>query len=496
MTLSWDAPGKGNWRGMGDHFPRALTPEYQRLLAHGMEKGEADFFERYGLPARTLQPAFVHGRVFISAAPLVGPAANRVPPAALMWLAVRLVPAFRRRAANAARAAVTRPWRDEVDRWYAVERTAWQERNRALDAVEPEALTDDELIAHLQGVRSNAYEGYLDHFRLHGADLVPTGLFLSRAEDWGIDLVDASALLAGSSPVSRGEGDLPGWRLLTGYDLDERCARELSLPPPPSRATITVDPTLEDKLRMTAPEGERAEWDEVLADARATYGVRDDNGLLTAAWPVGLLRRAMLEAGRRLVERGELRHRDHAVELTVDELVASFDRRGPGADMAALRQAERTALSRHTAPPSLGPDLDMPLHVLPPAMRRLTRALMMLRDLGVTTPGDRPPLAGVGVGGTRVVGRACVAVNPTEALARFEPGDILVTAGTCPAWNSVLAHASGVVTEEGGPLSHAAVIARELGLPALVGAAGATTLIADGASIELDPGAGTVRLLD
>lgn len=495
MTLSWDAPGKGDWRGMGDHFPRALTPEYQRLLARGMETGEADFFERYGLPARTLQPAFVHGRVFISAAPLVGPATNRVPPAALMWLAVRLVPAFRRRAANAARAAVTRPWRDEADRWYAVERTGWQERNHSLDTVEPAALTDDELITHLCAVRSNAYDGYVDHFRLHGADLVPTGLFLSRAEDWGIDLVDATALLAGSSPVSRGEGNLPGWRLLTGYDLDERCACELSLPPPPTRPAVAVDPALEDKLRLMVPEDDRAEWDEVLADARATYGVRDDNGLLTAAWPVGLLRRAMLEAGRRLVERGALRHRDHALELTFDELVASFDRRGPGADMAALRHAERRELSSQTAPASLGPDLDMPLHVLPRAMRRLTRALMMLRDLGVTRPGERPPLEGVGVGAGRVVGRACVAVNPTEALTRFEPGDILVTAGTCPAWNSVLVHAAGVVTEEGGPLSHAAVIARELGLAALVGAAGATQLITDGASIELDPSAGTVRLL-
>jgi pyruvate,water dikinase len=59
----------------------------------------------------------------------------------------------------------------------------------------------------------------------------------------------------------------------------------------------------------------------------------------------------------------------------------------------------------------------------------------------------------------------------------------------------VLAVAGGVVTEEGGPLSHAAVIARELGLPALIGSAGATSLIVDGASIELDPVAGTVRVL-
>src|SRR5438270_898907 len=52
-TLRWDPPGRGDWRGLHDHFPRALTPEYQRLLAKGMEEGEAMYFEHYGLPARS-----------------------------------------------------------------------------------------------------------------------------------------------------------------------------------------------------------------------------------------------------------------------------------------------------------------------------------------------------------------------------------------------------------------------------------------------------------
>ena len=94
-----------------------------------------------------------------------------------------------------------------------------------------------------------------------------------------------------------------------------------------------------------------------------------------------------------------------------------------------------------------------------------------------------------------MTGRACVAADPAEALSRFTPGDILVTAGTAPAWNTVLALAGGVITEEGGPMSHAAVIARELGLPALVGTADAIRLIPDGATVELDPGAGTVRVV-
>jgi pyruvate,water dikinase len=65
---------------------------------------------------------------------------------------------------------------------------------------------------------------------------------------------------------------------------------------------------------------------------------------------------------------------------------------------------------------------------------------------------------------------------------------------TTPAYNAVLAVCGAVVTEEGGALAHAAVLARELGLPAVVGAAGALSAIEDGAQIAVDPLAGTVTL--
>ena len=192
--------------------------------------------------------------------------------------------------------------------------------------------------------------------------------------------------------------------------------------------------------------------------------------------------------------------REHAVELTLDELASvdvsttdqtsSFD-----ATTAAGRLAERRALSEHPAPTSLGPALDVPVDALPDAMRTMARALFAIRELGTTRPGEREPLQGVGIGTEAVIGRACVAADPAVALAAFEPGDIIVTAGTTPAWNTVLALAGGIITEEGGPLSHAAVIARELGLPTLVGTAAAVDLISDGATIELDPIRGSVRVL-
>ena len=77
----------------------------------------------------------------------------------------------------------------------------------------------------------------------------------------------------------------------------------------------------------------------------------------------------------------------------------------------------------------------------------------------------------------------------------MEPGDVLVVRATSPAFNSVLAIAGAVVTADGGALSHAAVLARELGIPAVIGVSGALS-IPDGRMIEVDPVAGAVRLID
>jgi pyruvate,water dikinase len=77
----------------------------------------------------------------------------------------------------------------------------------------------------------------------------------------------------------------------------------------------------------------------------------------------------------------------------------------------------------------------------------------------------------------------------------MEPGDVLVARFTVPTFNTVLAMAGAVVVEHGGLLCHAAVIARELGIPGVVGAAAATTAIPDGATVEVDPVTGTVSVV-
>lgn len=77
----------------------------------------------------------------------------------------------------------------------------------------------------------------------------------------------------------------------------------------------------------------------------------------------------------------------------------------------------------------------------------------------------------------------------------MRPGDVLVAGITTPAWTSLFAMASAVVTDVGGPLSHSSIVAREYGIPAVLGTGVATRRIADGSRIRVGGDAGTVTLL-
>ncbi|MEV5649490.1 rifamycin-inactivating phosphotransferase [Nocardia sp. NPDC052254] len=102
-------------------------------------------------------------------------------------------------------------------------------------------------------------------------------------------------------------------------------------------------------------------------------------------------------------------------------------------------------------------------------------------------------LAGMGVSAGAVEGRARVVTD--LARADLEPGDILVTAYTDPSWTPLFVAITGLVTEVGGLMTHGAVIAREYGLPAVVGVEDATRLIRDGQRIRVHGQDGYVEIL-
>ncbi len=204
-------------------------------------------------------------------------------------------------------------------------------------------------------------------------------------------------------------------------------------------------------------------------------------------------------ARRDLVGTAAVEQPDERVEDQVTSLLhLTFAQRrggvGPTADDLALRAAERDAVEAMPPPRVLGdPEAPPPLAALPPAVARATAALMS--NLGAdATPSSNEVLHGIGIGDSPYRGRACVVRDGIEALERLEPGDVLIAAFTGPSCNSFLPILGALVVEEGGLLCHAAIVAREFGLPAVIGAGQATTRIPDGAMVEVDPRAGVVRL--
>lgn len=120
--------------------------------------------------------------------------------------------------------------------------------------------------------------------------------------------------------------------------------------------------------------------------------------------------------------------------------------------------------------------------------RPITAALPVTDRAGETYASD---LTGVGGSSGRATGPARVVLGPAD-FSRVMPGDIIVCPSTDPSWTPLLQRTAGVVTERGGMLAHAAIVAREQGIPAVLGVADATTRVTDGAALTIDGHLGTV----
>lgn len=309
-----------------------------------------------------------------------------------------------------------------------------------------------------------------------------------------------------------------GWRLTTGYDVRAKTLVEdpevLVTLLGQGSADVSVADTAEvagaealERLRAQLAPSNHEELDRLVADARRLYGLRDENGPLTYQWPAGLLRRAVIEIAQRLERLGALpANSEPGVNEVVFDLsgveMASLLRGvgGPSVEELTGRRQQRRGWAELDPPRWLGPEpADPPLHVLPSASARLMAVVLAVVELleheAEADGAVDDELNGVGIGSEVYAGRACVAADPAEAMSRFQPGDVLVAPLTVPTFNSVLAMAGAVVTDHGGLLCHAAVIARELGIAGVVGVGSGTTSIPDGATVEVDPAAGRVRVL-
>jgi pyruvate,water dikinase len=193
------------------------------------------------------------------------------------------------------------------------------------------------------------------------------------------------------------------------------------------------------------------------------------------------LRRATRAAGA-LLTPWLLESEDDVFFLRYPELLDAL-RGEPGNSLRATVAERRVQLEADAqiAPPHRVWNLR-----LPPRQRMLAHAQRAPLDAGVLR--GIPASAGVASGRARVLGLS----DPTAGLG---PGDILVVGHADVAWTPVFSVVAGVVTEAGGMLCHAAVVAREIGIPAVVGVDDATRLVADGAQIRIDGSEGLVTVI-
>ncbi len=535
MTASeFRAPDDSSWELDPVHYPRPATRFHAELYPGPFARGFAVGLERHGLLLRTREFAFINGFAYLTS--------RMVEP--------EEIPA---RLAVVSKIWDERPWREDLRVWDEEVKPAAIRANRSLQEVDPTTLDAAQMPQHLARCRAHLEEMVFQHMRFTVASSLPVGDFIAHATRWtGLPPSEPLALLRGASPVSagacaemdrlvaairndrdaramldsggggaaldrlrreRGEVgaaasswlDVVGYRLIDGQEIGDRYALELpellisALRTAVEQTSAPAAQIDETSVRERVPAAERASFDSLLEEARHVYRLRDERGVFTDIWAQGLMRRALIAAGTKLAGKGRLAKPEHLVEADWAEMRAIVSGEGgPHADELAARAHYRATTDARTAPRLLGPEPTPPPidQLPPPAARAIVAIGAFLGALfgEADASHERSRLRGIGASPGTYEGTAR-RVASTSELDRLRPGDVLVTASTTEAFNVVLPLLGAIVTDRGGALCHAAIVARELGIPGVVGTREATSRIADGARVRVDGHRGEVTLL-
>jgi pyruvate,water dikinase len=553
---TWEAPGKGPWEIESAHFSRPLSRFVQRPYTEGAKRGFRAGAARYGLLLDHLDWQVVNGFMYLQPVAVGAPkGAMGPPPKPVLWLLARVHPQLRARIELSGRAFAERRWRAELQHWDDVDKPAAIAAHQAIQAVDVTALSDAELADHLDRCQDHLTKMLYLHHNLTVPSTIAVGDLLAGATEWAdVSAGEVLGALQGTSSVSRGfaaeELEAAGKAITASDDaraqlsgsgspesaLETLCTdrdagaqvrayldavryRSVGYDPADANAgelpgmlvrtlRVAVDGRYANKsaadglprLRAKIPDRHLDEFDDRLAEARLTNRLRDERSAYSDAWATGLARRALLEAGRRLHSRGCLGAADHGAHLDAAECRSLLlDGRGPDSNEVAARVAWRRTQTVDNAPPVLRAKPAPPpeVGVLPTAARRPASAFnaVYAHIFNVPeVPNSDTVLRGLPVNTGVYEGPARV-VHDSADFDRVQRGDVLVTRMTSPHFTVVLPLLGAIVTDRGGQLSHAAIVAREYGIPGIVGTREATAKIVDGARVRVDGSSGEVRLL-
>ncbi len=203
---------------------------------------------------------------------------------------------------------------------------------------------------------------------------------------------------------------------------------------------------------------------------------------------------------RRVAGRGRIATPQQMLDASLDEMCALVaGTGGPSADELAKRAEYRATHTAKDVPPFLGPPKPPPpdLAALPPSVGRVMRATFIaLGHLFGSSQAQNEEKVLYGLAASKGVYEGPARrVSGASEFGRIAKGDVLVTESTTEAFNILLPLLGGIVTDNGGLLSHAAIVSREYGIPGVVGTREATERIADGVLVRVDGDAGEVTVL-
>lgn len=528
----------GFWQWDSTHNRAPVSPLLADVFPEGMRRGSTLLRTEYGAPLDHLAIRALNGYFYISVVP-IGGKQRPLPPAPVMRLMFRIVPPLRRVAKTARRAlAEDRPARRHqrwlTERRVQVERTLdeWHDLDLA-------ALGDTDLAALIHEAVELARDVFSWNMSTDPAYLLPLAdlhRFVERELGEGIETVtrllagsarsayrdsvealcarltpDARAAITGPDPLRRLAEIDPeteaayrihqrrhGTRVL-GFDLTyptqlEQEEAELARI---AAGTVERDPSgpaleLAAELASRLDPRDAGEFDRLLDAARSTYWIREEGEAVHAS-VLGQLRLIVLEAGRRLVAAGQATRPDDACFLGVDELTGWLHNATDVAESIRTRRGQHRWAAAQTPPASFGHEVPMPPpEALPPAVARILDCFRLI-SAHDQMPADHPDgvaaSPGIHTGPVRVV-------EGPHQFASVRPGDVLVAPLTTSSWEVLFPHIGALVTEGGGQLSHPAIVAREYGLPAIVGCEGATTRFTTGQIVTVDGSTGVITPME
>ena len=292
-----------------------------------------------------------------------------------------------------------------------------------------------------------------------------------------------------------------GWRLAGGYDIVVPALIESpdfflkTIRHGVNQAENLADQgerksrKIANEWKLNLPEEKHEEFEEIFKLGRSFFGMRDERGLATDLSGVGLCRRGILEAGRRLVESGVIQKKEHLTVAVKREAIAlltgnlanarSNTVHGPVEVPTAqvlqkrfdyIKEADpsivpRSLGTRPKSPPGLSDTMPFVARTMAAMESSLLKGTYDTTVLKQDGEEDSDQVKGVPASMGKVTGPVCLVLSDSD-LQSVKKGDIVVTYSSSASFNIVLGLCSAIVTDYGGMLSHAAIVAREYGIPA------------------------------